>query len=253
MGRRKDPGSRLFPREVERIEGGVLEGLPVPVGCRTEAVYATDATNRDWVLKKLISAPGMCAEAVGWILARQLGIPVPDGAAVPGAKGASPPWIWASRREPSLVHWDPDLADRIVNLDQFAAVVMLDAWLGNGDRHDQNITCRQRADGSLELLAIDYDAASVGDAAERALLRCAPPKATPIHPPPVNRWRPHVAEWVARGRAVSTGSLQRVAVEACELAGLPDVRAVSSWLLERLRLLPDLTASVADYYERSEA
>lgn len=242
----------MFPRNVRRMElTDILLGGPVSVECSTNARYARHLPdNTRWIYKTDIAPSGVLAEAMGWLICDDLGIPIPIGAAVRVANPASAPrpFVWASAEE-RIIHWAPEYLHLVGNPSIFAAISVVDAWLGNPDRHDENLILRIGAGDSLDLLAIDFDGAWVGTPAARGragITAAAPDRITPLDP---ILWKPDLAHWVGLARAIPERVLVEYVREACELSGSRDEAAVLSWLRGRQDVLEDLAQQVAHHYE----
>ncbi len=242
----------MFPNNIRRMDRADLElREPVSVECSTRACHARHLPdNTRWIYKTEISAAGVLAEAIGWLICDDLGIPIPVGAAVrEGPPGSSHrPFVWASAHE-RIVHWQPALLHLVGNPSTFAAITVVDAWLGNPDRHDENLILRVGAGDSLDLLALDFDAAWVGrpDARGRAgNAVAAPDRITPLDP---SLWQPDLAHWVTRAREIPEAVLKEYVGEACELSGSREEAAVLFWLRGRQDVLDDLARQVSHHYE----
>lgn len=233
----------MFPQRIERITTAMLEGAPVGVSCRTEALMALSADGRRWVLKKKITASGLLAEAVAWLACRHLGVDIPHAVAVRTDSPSGPPWLWASEFVP-LYHWREEHAESVGDPSKFAALVALDAWLGNGDRHSENLVLRQTEDADrVEILALDFDAAWVGDGADREARATEHPRPLPVAPP-AELWTQAVPGWVARVQGIEHNLLREFVAEACELSASPAAPQIIEWLVFRQNLLPGLAAAM---------
>lgn len=247
----------MIPCNVHRIlREDLTLGGPVSVSCSTNAVYARHKPdNTNWIYKVDIHPAGVLAEALGWLLCNDLDIPIPVGVAVCEPRRrpqGRPAYTWASEYA-RLGHWDPTHLSFIRNPTMFAAILVLDAWLGNADRHDENWVVEVGTGPSVDLVALDFDAAWVGRPYERATSGTAVPYSPNIVPLAPPLWRGAVDEWVARARDIPGDVLQAYVIEACELSGTGDAPAVLSWLRERRDSLGTLARQVANHYERMQS
>lgn len=71
--------TRLIACDIQRISTPSVVVCEVPVANRSGATYAL-ADGRKWVRKRVLAIGeyGILAEAVGWLMSKQLGLPVPD-------------------------------------------------------------------------------------------------------------------------------------------------------------------------------
>ncbi len=80
---------------------------------------------------------GLLAEAVGWLLSRQLSIPTPDAAV--GYPDDDNERCWLSQRLLHVTHWSPDIIPHLYNLEVLGRMVALDVLVLNEDRHIGNL------------------------------------------------------------------------------------------------------------------
>lgn len=75
----------------------------VPVPHTNDATYALDVLGNEWIAKREadMGCEALLAEAATWLLARQLGVRVPDAAFCDEPTERA----WLSRRIPDAVHW----------------------------------------------------------------------------------------------------------------------------------------------------
>ncbi len=103
----------------------------------SDATYAVDSGGGRWVRKMYVNTgyQPVIAEALGWLIGREIGICVPDAA----VHGSGDDLSWLSSYIPHAQHWDGSKAHFIVNINELGAALTLDAVLHNHDRHRQNI------------------------------------------------------------------------------------------------------------------
>ena len=200
------PYPSSIPR-IERIVEPMVELRPVSIMNLSRAVFASSADGRLWVLKKRMTPGRVLAEAVGWLLCQRLHVPIPQAAAACTPPRIKLPWRWASQfRE--LQHWGSRgvRREQIGDLSRFAAILVLDAWLGNADRHAQNLVLEQREDPDrLEFMALDFDDAWVGQRHPlrvRVDRRSDVPPPLLFRPPPRDWWAGALPAWIERAQAI---------------------------------------------------
>lgn len=117
-------GLRMIPRV-----HGITRFARVPVPHTNDATYTLDTQGNEWIAKREadMGCEALLAEAVTWLLARQLGVRVPDAAFC----DAPTERAWLSRRIPDAVHWSALRSNAIANPRETAAIIVLDA-----DGHD---------------------------------------------------------------------------------------------------------------------
>ena len=123
----------------------------VPVQCASEVRFAFGNDGRRWVAKRS-SGSDIVAEACGWLLARELDVPVVgDVRVVTDDEGL---W-WLGEHVVGAGHFSVHASQSIVNAAALGAMFSLDALLGNEDRHAGNILVAPDAAG-LRFVAIDF-------------------------------------------------------------------------------------------------
>lgn len=155
-----DETAALYPAEIP-IVLTLADGPEVPVAHTGKARYSIDDLGRRWVRKREenIGCEELLAEAIGWLMARRLGAPVPAAAIHMDAEGTS----WLSGLVEPVVHWDNGHAPKVENLDELGAVLALDAIIHNPDRHAGNLLVQPQADPlRVKVWAIDHGQALVG-------------------------------------------------------------------------------------------
>lgn len=227
----------LFFAEIPEIDQ-VRDVLPVPVRHTSDGCWAVDAAGHRWFRKREdnIGYQGVLAEATSWLLCRQLGVRTPQGAVVMATGERS----WLSAALGLVMHWDPAFRDMISNLDEVAAMLVLDAIVLNEDRHAGNILVEPGEDETdLRLWAIDFGDALVGqidDFEERDLDAPAQEKIRLVHARglPISALAALVEPAVDRATNLPQSALRTLVLHACAIARETDVKAEKlSHLLDR--------------------
>lgn len=222
----------------------------VPVPHTNDATYALDAHGNEWIAKREadMGCEALLAEAMTWLLARQIGVRVPDAAFCdePGERA------WLSRRVPDANHWSAAIAGRIANPAEAGAIIALDAIVFNEARHGRNLLATAAAPGSpFTVWAIDADEALIGHVEEYAALRGAVPDPR-IHafgfPAAELRAAAHTAAYAAA--RLERGLLRAMVGVSCRLAREPAAEELLSALIERCDVALELTH---EYTSRLEA
>jgi len=133
----------------------------VPVRHTNNAVYSIDERGRKWVRKREtdMGSEEFLGELLGWLLGNAIGAPLPGGAIHLGPDGV---YSWLSESINGVVHWDPSLANSILNPEGLGALLALDAIILNPDRHAGNILLQFQADGdSCKVWGIDQGMAHI--------------------------------------------------------------------------------------------
>ena len=222
----------------------------VPVPHTNEATYALDAAGNEWIAKREadMGCEALLAEAITWLLARRLGVRVPDAAFCddPGERA------WLSRRVPDAGHWTSSAALRVANVAEAAAIIALDAIVFNEARHGRNLLLTgERPDSPVIVWAIDADEARIGHVEDFRRLGAAVPDPR-IHAGgfPAARWRAEalVAAQVAVG--LPRDELVEMVRVSCALAREPRAGELVGALADRCAKALSLTS---EYLLRLEA
>lgn len=130
----------------------------VPVANRSNALFMLDTRNGDqYVVKRGIHSTDLVAEAVGWLLSRELSVRTPEAAFVTGERAG-----WASRLVDAAMNWAPDDAGLCDPVD-VARIFVLDALVGNTDRHNDNVLVFDvGGDAPLWVYSIDLGNSRIG-------------------------------------------------------------------------------------------
>lgn len=222
----------------------------VPVPHTNDATYALDAEGNEWVAKREadMGCEALLAEALTWLIARQVGVRVPDAAFCtdPGERA------WLSRRLPNAIHWSAELASQIANREEAGAIIALDAVVFNEARHGRNLLVTGSGKENLATIwAIDADEAMVGHVAEFEELGVSVPDPR-IHATgfPANSLRAHALTGAALAAGLPPALLEEFVTESCTLAREPRVGDLLSALIARCAIAVQLTN---DYLDRLEA
>jgi len=117
----------------QKIPGAILGGsnprLNVEDGAELRVAHtethswSIDVTGTIWARKRVevTGIEGLLAEAVSWLLARRLRVPVPDAAVT-----LSGDLSWLSKQITPVVHWDAIHQGGITNLMDLGKVLVLD-------------------------------------------------------------------------------------------------------------------------------
>lgn len=101
----------------------------------------------------------MAGEAIACLLGRAIGLNVPLG--MTWSNSGSDYWL--SPEVPFSFHWDRSFLQNARIQDQFGGMVVLDAVIGNWDRHSRNVLLRQKDDLTLEPWFIDHSDSVAGN------------------------------------------------------------------------------------------
>lgn len=166
----------LVPQRITRL-AEVSFGAEVRVQNSSNAMYVRDIAGRQWIRREaaLMGDNGVLAEALWWLLADYLNVPVPEAAFHCDSNNDG----WLSRRIEAVTHWRPSLASYVVNLDGLGGILALDAVTGNPDRHHRNLLLEVLGESQVRAWAIDAANAAVGCANDLEALGLNPPAPHP--------------------------------------------------------------------------
>lgn len=232
---------------IERV-AGILRLSRVPVPHTNDAAYAVDARGRHWIAKREaeMGCEALAAEAVTWMLARAVGVPVPDAAFCDDPSERA----WLSAWVTDAKHWSAGSAGVIRNPAAAAATLALDAIVFNEARHGGNLLLVPDPEGGSIVVAIDADEALIGHPAELASRGLVPPDPRILargFPP--GGWRDLALAAAERFAAVPTHDLRAFAAEACAVAREPDPTGMMDVLIARCGAAVLLTRSYLDLVE----
>lgn len=145
---------------VQRQIGGleylteVTDG-PVIKGVFDEHRVSITADGRTWIRKRVVITGDqpLVAEAVAWLLAMELGLPVPHAAILVAPDHNDTSWL--SQEVSPMLQWDDGDAAAVVNIEALGRVIALDTLTLNNDRHQGNLIVQALAPGQLLMWAID--------------------------------------------------------------------------------------------------
>ena len=222
----------------------------VPVPHTNEATYALDADGNEWIAKREadMGCEALLAEALSWLLARRLGVRVPDAAFCDDPQERA----WLSRRVQDAGHWSAAAAHRVANVAEAGAIVALDAIVFNEARHGRNLLLTgEGANSPVIVWAIDADEARVGHVEDFGKLGGAVPDPR-IHAAgfPAARWRAEALLAAQIAVRLSPRDLGEMVGASCALAREPHVEELVTALADRCATALSLTN---EYVLRLEA
>jgi hypothetical protein len=232
---------------IERLSG-VLRLSRVPVPHTNDATYAVDARGRHWVAKREadMGCEALAAEAITWMLARVVGMPVPEAAFCddPGERAWLSAWVTDAK------HWSVGTAGVIRNPAAAAAILALDAVVFNEARHGGNLLLVPDLEGGSTVVAIDADEALIGHPAEltRRGLVSPDPRILARGFPPAD-WRKFALDAAQRLGALPAADLAVIAAEGCSIAREPDQDLMAQVLIARCGAALTLTRGYMDRVE----
>ncbi len=232
---------------IQRISQ-IMRLTRVPVPHTNEATYALDPGGRRWVAKREadMGCEALLAEALTWLLAREIGAPVPDAAFCDDPDERS----WLSEWIPHAKHWSASSAGPIRNLEGAASILALDAVVFNEARHGGNLLLVPDVDGGSTAVAIDADEALIGHPAELTRRGLVPPDPRILAAGfPPGDWRAIASDVATRVAALPDAWLDAAATEACAVAREPHVHLVRDVLASRCRAAVELTGRYMDAVE----
>jgi hypothetical protein len=212
----------------------------VPVPHTGNAVYSIDREGHRWIRKREcnIGVEELLAEMLGWLVARKLDVPVPDGAVFLMGHDRS----WLSAQVPNVVHWAPERAPFVINVDGLAAMMTLDALIMNTDRHAGNILLQPSPNElHLRLWAIDHGQALVGwplDFAKHCKEITSPRYLA--RGLPLDLLLDHALEVAELATKLSMSEIQPMVIEACTIAEEKDAQIIIESLAARCANAPTL-------------
>ena len=184
----------------------------------------------------------LLAEALTWLLAERIGVPVP------GAAFCSDPAdrAWLSGWVPHAKHWSPVAGVSVRNPASAAAILALDAVVFNEARHGGNILLVPAGEGA-EVVAIDADEALIGHFTELERKGLVPPDPRILAAGfPPEGWEEFALDAAARIAALPAEVLLQMSDEACEIAREPSKAQVFAVLDARCRAAIPLTTGYLD-------
>lgn len=232
---------------IERLSG-LLRLSRVPVPHTNDATYAVDMRGRHWVAKREadMGCEALAAEAVSWMLARAVGVPVPDAAFCDDPSERS----WLSAWVTDAKHWSAGTAGMIRNPEAAASILALDAVVFNEARHGGNLLLVPDLEGGSTVVAIDADEALIGHPLElvRRGLVSPDPRILARGFPPAD-WRALALAAAQRLAALRVADLAAIAAEGCAIAREPDHNLMAEVLIMRCEAAALLTRGYLDRVE----
>jgi hypothetical protein len=216
----------LIPRRIARV-GKVLPRQEIRVRNSSDAKVVVDVDGTEWVHKELMGAGQVLAEAVSFLLATRLALPVPTGGVARDHYG-SPSWLSALIHNPA--HWNANIFESIEHGERtIGTMYVVDVIVANEDRHDGNVLLEHTGQGVRRPWYIDFANAQIGD--PRGLLTqpdfVPDPRGAHFRPAPLSEAvtsAAHVA--AAHASAIPTQCLAADAHEACDAAGCSELANV---------------------------
>lgn len=236
----------FLQQRIDRV-AALVDGEKIRLQGTIDHCYAVDGEGRRWFRKRDADTgpESMVAEAVCWLIAAEIGAPVPR-AAVFGE--GTPELSWLSSVVEPMVHWQALYWPRVSNQQDLGAVIALDAVTLNEDRHQGNILLEPLPGGDLRLWAIDSGMALIGRPSELAQRVKDVPKVTASRPvmrgPIALDVRAAAVEAARMIAKIPPSRLGDFAVEASLLVrreDAPDAAALAHLLAERCRHAETLT------------
>lgn len=212
---------------------------PVPVPHSNQATYVLDQDGRRWVAKREADMGTEAHPRRGdLVVARESHRRAGARRRVLRRPGRA---LVASRVVPDVSHWSGVIADRVSNPVALGAVLALDVWVLNEARRARNLVAQARADGRVEVWAIDADEAVVGHPADYAArLDEVPSVRNHARGLPLDR----LVQGVERGAAAAAGlglpEIEAMAGAACAVAGEPDAKELTTLVHRRAGAVPSL-------------
>ncbi len=237
----------LFALRLPRISR-LANVAPVKVPNSSEAFYVQDAAGERWVRKlELETGPEpLLAEALAWLLAKELGVPVPEAAICDGRPGVLGSQLgWMSKFENHIAHWTPARAQALEVPAELGSVLALDAIIWNEDRHERNLlVCPSPTPDKLRILAIDMGAAKLGWAPDFSACGIAsPPPGRLVRGIPVDAVSDGAAETASRAAGIRPELLSAMVKEACALVGDLRFPTLCATLAARCLAAPEIVTS----------
>jgi len=237
---------QIFPQTILRI-AQVSDRGPVPVSNGSDAVYAISADGRRWIKKVLLGNNELLAEALGWLLSNILKIPTPLGAVC----GTGTDATWLSESVVPVTHWEPSRAQCLKNPDDLGAMLALDAVIGNWDRHSGNLLLRpENTQDQLKVYSIDVAGSWIGTPSDIGRRGLEVPSVDNLAPGiPVDMVREGAEKCAHEFSRLDPTLLNEYVSEACEIATVTAVDAISEALRRRSREAPGLVQRYLDKIE----
>jgi hypothetical protein len=189
----------------------------------SDAKTAVGPDHTEWVHKELIGAGQVLAEAIAFLLGNRLELPIPQG----GILTVDEQPTWLSRLIPNVAHWKPSLFESIAGGPVvFGRMYVLDAIVGNDDRHDGNVLLQHTGVGVLRPWFIDFANAHISNPTDlRGRPKFVPsPTRAHLRPPPLAPTVLRAARQAAKvAEKIPRECLAADAHEACDAVRCPEL------------------------------
>jgi hypothetical protein len=233
---------RMTIGRIPRVASVSLHKL-VPGPSTHEPRWALDAHGGRWVWKHVLSTgyEPFLSELLTWLLGREIGVPIPDGAVV----GVGDDAAWLSRVVGDVVNWHPAAIARIANAPEIGRCIALDAIVVNDDRHSGNILLQSIDDLHVRAWAIDHDGALVGypdDLAAAAGDGRVPATRKAARGLPVDLMAEGAMDAARAAAALPTDLLGEFVDEACGISGEKKTDVLLNALAARVAAAEELTS-----------
>jgi hypothetical protein len=250
-GQSPPEGALTFPFAEPALQLEVFDanelilGDLVPVKNQSSAIFVTQArTGRQFVLKHGISDTDVRGESLGWALSHVLGVKTPACALVREGKKQG----WCSELVEGASSWRAIDATSC-SAEDIANVFVLDALIGNTDRHEENVLVIDPGGADVyKVVSIDLANSWLGGGADGPLVRRVAD--VPETPQFLRGIDVAVIEEAAQAilRRAATlakepdkiGALLYAANSATKLDSLKNLQKIGEALTERLASIEDL-------------
>lgn len=202
-------------RRIERVTELASEHGLVPGPHSGDVTYVIDGKGRMWVRKSMLGVNCVLAEALGFLISRELCVPVPNGAVYISDVELD----WLSEYIDSVMHWSSTSIQEISNPDELGGIIALDAIIGNSDRHAGNLLIRPGEEaGELHVISIDLADAWIGTAEDLEFNGVAIPSVRNLAPGiDVEVIRAGAIACAKRANTLGDASLRACVAAACEI------------------------------------
>jgi hypothetical protein len=215
-----------------------LGGVPVPH--TGQVVYALDPKGRRWVRKyeENTGFQEFLSEALGWLLAKRIGASVPDAALTTVPEKRS----WLSRCIEPAVHWDATCIDRIDNVADLGAMLVLDVLILNEDRHQGNVLLQATGvESKMQAWAIDHGAALIGWSGDFSARKAdIPSTGNLLKGLQVDLLEAHAIDSAEKVTQLPKSEILAIVGEACAIVQESDVERIADVLSQRCLSAPTL-------------
>lgn len=199
----------------------------------TRPTMQVDGDGRLWVAKRL-AHERIRGEVVGFLLGRELGVPVPEIALGPPGSG-----LCLSHYKEAPEHWSIEVLPAVSNYEGLGRMLALDAIIGNQDRNARNILFQPLEDAhyssaAYELWCIDHEDVLANKPASLEGLedRAPTPGSLPIDFPIDRSIEASASDAAQAAVRVADGAIRAIAADACR----PSQGSGSSELADALRV-----------------